>query len=610
MHNSFQAPIAMDFDFPPHSLTADNLTLAHIARGAPLIQTLINLVGEVEAKNQELMLCLFIVEENHFLRLLATPNFHPAYCDAINQMMADGALLFSGQNMEASEFFARLRNMAQTYSLHVASTTTIPYCMHGTHGFFIAHYREIQPTSDACQQLIDAAAALASIAIARHDAEARIKKAEDALRNNETIMALAIEGSQTGIWDRNIQAHQINYSNGWKAMLGYSPHEIGNRLEESYTRIHPDDLESVKTAMQAHFDHKTDSYVVEHRIRCKDGSYKWISSRGKIVQHDASGQPLRMVGTTTDITAMRALSEKLQQSVNLITSLTNEVPGLVYQYTLRPNGDAFFSYASEGIKDIYEIEAEQVAHNSDAITQMIHPEDLPRYQASLNASALDLTPWHLEYRVVLPRQGLLWRQGDARPRRLDDGSILWHGFITDITERKRIEIELEGFATIDFLTQIPNRRYFLARMGEELARIQRVAHARAAVLMCDLDHFKNINDRHGHAVGDLVLKHFAVILRNATRKIDTAGRVGGEEFAVVLADAGIDEARAFAGRIAQQIATTPVLVGDMSIYVTVSVGISVMNVDDVGTNAALSRSDNALYQAKNMGRNRIEVSLV
>ncbi|MFC7297757.1 sensor domain-containing diguanylate cyclase [Herminiimonas aquatilis] len=598
----------MDFDFSHHSLTTDNLTLAHLARGAPLVQTLISLINEVEVKNHELILSLFLSEENHCLRLLATSNLPPAYCSAINQMIVDGAQQFSGRDMEASGFFSSLRDMAKTYGLHVASSAPIPYCMHGTHGLFIAHFRQAQHTSDACQQAINNAAVLASIAIAHHDAEARIRKAEDALRNNETIMALAIDGSQTGIWDRNIQTNQINYSNGWKAMLGYSPHEISSHLEESYTRIHPDDLASVKAAMQAHFDHKTDSYVVEHRIRCKDGSYKWISSRGKIVQHDASGRPSRMVGTTTDITAIRALSEELQQNVKLITSLTNEVPGLVYQYTLKPNGDAFFSYASEGIRDIYEIEAEQVAENIDAIIQLIHPEDLPRYQDSLRASAINLAPWHLEYRVVLPRQGLRWRQVDARPRKLADGSILWHGFITNITERKRIEIELEGFATIDFLTQIPNRRYFLARMGEELARIQRVAHARAAVLMCDLDHFKDVNDRHGHAAGDLVLKHFAVILRNATRKIDTAGRVGGEEFAVVLADAGIAEARIFAERIAHQIATTPVLVGDLSIYVTVSIGISVMHANDVNTDAALSRSDSALYMAKDMGRNRIEVS--
>ena len=172
-----------------------------------------------------------------------------------------------------------------------------------------------------------------------------------------------------------------------------------------------------------------------------------------------------------------------------------------------------------------------------------------------------------------------------------------------------MEIELEGFATTDFLTQIPNRRYFITRMEEELARLRRVAGARAAVLMCDLDHFKDVNDHYGHAVGDLILKHFAGILSNAIRKIDTAGRVGGEEFAVVLADAGVAEALVFAKRVLQQIASAPVLVGDTVIHFTVSIGIAIMSADDIDTAAALSRSDTALYQAKDSGRNRIEVNV-
>ncbi|HEY9459666.1 MAG TPA: diguanylate cyclase [Paralcaligenes sp.] len=436
-----------------------------------------------------------------------------------------------------------------------------------------------------------------------------LARTKDALREKETRLALAIEGSGTGVWDRNVPTGEIFYSPGWKAILGYSDSEIGTRITDSYGRVHPDDLAFVQATIQDHFDQKTDIYAVEHRIRCKDGSYKWISSRGKVVSRDADGKPLRMVGITTDITTLRTLSERLQQSVDLITNLTNEVPGLVFQYHLLTDGTAFFSYASEGIRDIYELAPEQVANDASVMRNIIHPKDYANYQASIAASANGLTPWHLEYRVILPKQGLCWRQGDARPRRLPDGSTVWHGFISDITERKHAETELQELATIDFLTQLPNRRYFMARMEEGLAQIQRGYASSTAVLMCDLDYFKSINDTYGHTTGDAVLKRFASILRKGLRKNDTVGRVGGEEFAVMLADAGLDEANLFAIRVQKHIANTTLTEGGATIPVTVSIGITIMKSSDASGATSLARSDIALYHAKDRGRNRIEIAV-
>lgn len=454
--------------------------------------------------------------------------------------------------------------------------------------------------------LLELAGMAAALAGARREAELRAEI--DALRASERQMALALAGSGTGIWDRNVETGEIFYSPGWKAMLGYAEDEVSNRIEESYTRVHPDDLAYVRATIQAHFEQRTASYDVEHRIRCKDGSYKWICSRGKVVSRDAAGRPLRMIGTTTDISAMHSMAERLQQSVDLVTHLTDEVPGLVFQYRCQADGTAFFSYASAGIRDIYELEPEQVAASDAAIHALVHPDDLPSYLASLEASATALTPWELEYRVLLPRQGLRWRQGVARPRSLADGSTLWHGFITDVTERKRIEAELQEFATTDFLTQLPNRRHFMSQIEGELARLKRGggSGAAAAVLMCDLDHFKAINDQWGHAVGDLALKHFAAILREQLRKSDLAGRVGGEEFAVLLPDTAIDDAGAFARRLQRHLAERPLAHDGAGISLSISVGIAALGASDVSVDAALSRSDMALYRAKSAGRNRIE----
>ncbi len=600
-------------------LAAYNLTLAHIARDAPLAQTLGCIVAGIEDQNPEIVGAILLLDEggNH-LHLGAAPSLHQDYLLAIDgiaidagvwacQLATDSGIQTTAGHIEASQFWCSFRDLAGQHGLYAGLLIPILSAANRALGIFVAYSRKHDQLSNKHRLALVDVTALASIAIEHNIDKAKLKRAENTLRESETRMALAIAGSGTGIWDRDISTGEIHYSTGWKAILGYTDSEITNRIEDSYTRVHPDDLASVQATIQAHFDQKTESYVVEHRIRCKDGSYKWISSRGKVVSRDAEGKPLRMIGTTTDITSMRALSDRLQQSVDLITDLTNEIPGLVFQYRLLPNGAAFFPYASEGIKDIYETTPEQVADNASAVQQVIHPDDLINYCASFKESAASLMPWHLEYRVVLPRQRLRWRQGHARPIRLEDGSTLWHGFITDVTERKRIEIELQEFATIDFLTQLPNRRYFMARMDEELAQIKSIAGMHSAVLMCDLDHFKIINDSYGHAIGDLVLKHFATILRNELRKSDTVGRVGGEEFAIVLSGMSVTEANIFARRVQKRIAETPLVEGNEIILVTVSIGIAVMNVTDASADASLSRSDRALYRAKESGRNRIEI---
>jgi diguanylate cyclase (GGDEF)-like protein len=176
----------------------------------------------------------------------------------------------------------------------------------------------------------------------------------------------------------------------------------------------------------------------------------------------------------------------------------------------------------------------------------------------------------------------------------------------DITERKRMNEELLVLATTDFLTGLPNRREFMARLDDEQARLQRDISEQGAVLMLDLDHFKRVNDEYGHATGDAVLRHLAGLMRDSQRKIDTLGRVGGEEFAVLLPGADMAAALAFAERLRQRIAGTPLQAESGALSVTVSIGIAALDPEDASGDAALVRADKALYCAKRAGRNRVE----
>lgn len=459
------------------------------------------------------------------------------------------------------------------------------------------------------QQALAEFASLASELFTRRREVLGMREWLRVLREKEQRLALAVAGSGTGIWDRDVVNGLIHYSPGWKSLLGYADDEIGTRIEDAYVRVHADDLEYVRRTMLDHFESRTDQYKVEHRLRHKDGHFIWVSSRGRVVERDDQGRPLRMIGTTTDITEMKRMGERLEQNLELLTELTNEIPGMVFQYMGRPDGSGSYRYISAGSLDVYGLSPEQLKlpNGRERILALVHPDDLPAYQNSLETSALALTPWQMEYRVLITGRPTGWRQGNAHPKRLGDGSVLWHGFITDITEQKRIEAELQALATTDFLTQLPNRRHFMARLEEELARLRRAPGRGAVLLMCDLDHFKVINDRWGHGVGDDALRHFAALLAGQMRRVDLAGRMGGEEFAVLLNDADHASALVFAQRLQQQMLETPLQHQGEVIPLTVSIGITTLDAGDANAEAALSRSDLALYRAKAEGRNRIEM---
>ncbi len=122
-----------------------------------------------------------------------------------------------------------------------------------------------------------------------------------------------------------------------------------------------------------------------------------------------------------------------------LTKIADRVPGMVYQYEYRPDGPARFPYSSKGIHGIYSVTPEAVRQDASKVFDRIHPDDLGRVAASIETSARELSNWRLDYRVILPGTGERWIAGDAVPERQADGSILWHGYITDITPRKQAE---------------------------------------------------------------------------------------------------------------------------------------------------------------------------
>ena len=124
-------------------------------------------------------------------------------------------------------------------------------------------------------------------------------------RDKELSWIYAMEGNRDGVWDWNAVTNEVFFSTRWKEMLGFEENEIANELSEWDKRIHPDDKDSVYTDLNSHLEGKTPYYENVHRVQCKNGSYKWILDRGKILSWTDDGKPLRVVGTHTDVTARK-----------------------------------------------------------------------------------------------------------------------------------------------------------------------------------------------------------------------------------------------------------------------------------------------------------------
>lgn len=140
------------------------------------------------------------------------------------------------------------------------------------------------------------------------------KQAEAKLRQSEARWQFAIEGFGDGVWDWNVPAREVVFSSRWKAMLGFAENEIGTGLEEWSKRVHPEDLPRVMADVQAHLAGTTAHYANEHRMSCKDGSWKWMLDRGLVIERDAAGQPLRVIGTHKDITERKQAEASLRRT--------------------------------------------------------------------------------------------------------------------------------------------------------------------------------------------------------------------------------------------------------------------------------------------------------
>lgn len=309
-----------------------------------------------------------------------------------------------------------------------------------------------------------------ALAGSRERAQALAQRMTRALRESEQRWAFALEGAGDGVWDWDMRADALVTTARWKALMGWSLAAGEPRLVQMLPLVHPDDHVLLRQRLRDYIQGGPGTFEVEYRVRAEGGGWRWLLARGRIVERDEGGDPLRMIGTLSDIDA-----------------------------------------------------------------------------------------------------------------------------------RRQSEAQIHFLARHDPLTELANRAHFSERLQQALAHARRYRESLGLILV-DLDRFKPVNDIHGHAVGDELLQAMARRLKAAVRETDVVGRIGGDEFLVLLCGpVSRESARHVAEKIYNLVAQ-PLQLGDLSLELTCSVGLAMYPEDGEDEHSLKKAADDAMYASKRAGR--------
>ena len=270
------------------------------------------------------------------------------------------------------------------------------------------------------------------------------KETEEALRTSQERFLLAVQGSKAGIWDWDIQHDRVYFSPIWKQMLGYQDSEIANSFQEWKDRVHPDDRDPVFSMLDEYVAGRLPEYEIEHRLRHKDNSYRWILSRGTCLR-DATGQATRMAGSHVDITGLKGMRESLtrirqtlHQRTTLLVRLSESIDQVFWLMELDP---VRMIYVNPAFERIWGLAAEGLYREPRLWLSSVHEEDQQRTADAFDAFVSgQARSYAAEYRIQRPDGTIRWIQDHGARMTNESGHVRWvRSIATDITESKRAE---------------------------------------------------------------------------------------------------------------------------------------------------------------------------
>jgi diguanylate cyclase (GGDEF)-like protein/PAS domain S-box-containing protein len=431
------------------------------------------------------------------------------------------------------------------------------------------------------------------------------------LHASEERLQMALESSAEGVWDWKVGNPQAYFSGRWREIAGCGGESSADDMRLWTRRIHPDDYRGAMHALHRCLGGQLPVFIHEHRLAHPERGWLWIRAHGKVTVRGEDGAARRVVGTIADITEEMQLKQKLEQSHALLSDLAMQVPGALFQFVLRPDGACVCQFMSSGAADIFHLPAGRIEADCRVLWDVVHPDDRTHLLRAMQHCSAAMQSAHVEFRTLGQDGEEHWREIAAKPARLDNGDVLWHGFVSDISERKRTERTIREFnvlldrrAHYDALTGLPNRVLFRERLEHAIHFAQETG-GKFALLFIDLDEFKAINDLLGHGAGDSLLVQAARRIESCLRASDTVARLGGDEFTVILA-AAPDSAHveAVAHKILAVLAQ-PFRLDTEHVTISGSIGITIHPDDGSLPEDLMRYADQAMYLAKSSGKNQV-----
>ena len=411
--------------------------------------------------------------------------------------------------------------------------------------------------------------------------ETRLAKLEE--RNN-----LSQASANDGLWDFDVESNEVYFSPRWKAMLGYADEDMRGSPDWR-SLVHPDDLSRVQAAIRDHVAGKTPLFESTHRMRHRNGEWRWVVSRAT-ARVDKHGRLLRLVGVELDVTERKLYEEALFREKESA------------QITLQSIGDGVITTDAHSTIDYINPVAEELTgwrledamgRPVEEIFRAFHEETCEPLENPLSVSIRRIRPIKSVRPMLLIRRdgNELYVESTAAPIRdgaghVAGGVLVFH----DVSESRELNRRLSYHASHDLLTGLVNRREFESRV-ERALKSAKAREASYALCYLDIDQFKIVNDTCGHSAGDALLGQVGALLKSKVRWRDTLSRLGGDEFGILLESCSLDEAMRTAETLREGVRNFRFTWEDRVFRLGASIGVVPITADNEDVASILSAAD-------------------